>query len=103
MACTKHGVTKVGQEAYIVQLLTTLHVLLGVVKDFIATCVDSIINVSIFWDVPKLCENVKTRLVNGQSSILNYERILMEHLWPTLIKETKRYKKELNKGSFGHY
>ncbi len=48
MACTKHGVTKVGQEAYIVQLLTTLHVLLGVVKDFTATCVDSIVNVSIF-------------------------------------------------------
>ncbi len=64
MARTKRGVTKVGQEAYIVQLLTTLHVLLGVVKDFIATCVDSTVNVSIFKNVPKLCENIKTRLVN---------------------------------------
>ncbi len=77
MARTKHGVIKVGQEVYIVQLLTTLHVLLGVVKDFIATCVDSIVNVSIFRDVPKLCENVKTRLINCQSSILN----VREFVW----------------------
>jgi hypothetical protein len=59
MVPTKHGVTKVEQEAYIVQLLTTLHGLLRVAKDYIATCVDCVVNTSMFEDVTKLCVSAK--------------------------------------------
>ncbi len=86
MARTKRGVTKVEQQAYIVQFLTILHALLGVTKDPIATCVDFVVNISIFEDVTKLCGNVKSRLVIYQSSILDCERIFIKDLWPTLIK-----------------
>jgi len=48
LARTKRGVTKVEQETYIVQFLTILHALLGVAKDSIATCVDFVVNISIF-------------------------------------------------------
>jgi len=48
LARTKRGVTKVEQETYIVQFLTILHELLGVAKDSIATCVDFVVNISIF-------------------------------------------------------
>jgi hypothetical protein len=77
--------------------LTTLHALLGVAKDYSATCVESMVNISKFEDVAKLCKSVKFGFVICQSSILNCERILMENLWPTLIKETKKYQRELNK------
>jgi hypothetical protein len=80
MACIKCGVTKVGEEAYIMQFLTTLYALLGVAKDNIATCVDSIINISICEDIAKLCGSTKSRLVVCQSSISNCDRILMEDL-----------------------
>ncbi len=97
MAHTKHGVTEVEQEAYIMQLLTTLHALLGVAKDSIATCVDFVVNISIFENVANLCGSVKFGVVVCQSSILNCEVIFMEDLWPTLVKETKKYQRELNK------
>jgi len=76
LARTKRGVTKVEQETYIVQFLTILHALLGVAKDSIATCVDFVVNISIFEDVTKLCGGVKSGLVIYQSSILDCERIL---------------------------
>jgi hypothetical protein len=95
MACIKCGVTKVGEEAYIMQFLTTLHAWQGVVKDNIATCVDSTINISICENIAKLCGSANSRLVVCQSSISNCDRILMEDLWSTLIKETKRYQREL--------
>lgn len=93
MACTKRGVTKVEQEAYIVQFLTILHALLGVAKDSIATCVDFVVNISIFENDTKLCGSVKSRLVTYQSSILDFEKKFIKDLWPTLIKETKRYQR----------
>jgi hypothetical protein len=95
MACIKCGVSKVGEEVYIMQFFTTLHALLGVVNDNIATCVDSTINISICEDIAKLCDSAKSRLVVCQSSISNCDRILMEDSWSTLIKETKSYQREL--------
>ncbi len=55
MVRTKRVVTKVEQEACIVQLLTTLHSLLGAANDFITTCVDFMVNISIFENVAKFC------------------------------------------------
>lgn len=71
MACIKCGVTKVGEEAYIMRFLTTLHALLRVANDNIATCVDSAINISICENITKLCGNAMSRLVVCQSSISN--------------------------------
>jgi hypothetical protein len=72
-------VTKIGEEAYIMQFLTTLYALLGLAKDNIATCVDSTINISICEDIAKLCGSAKSRLVVCQ---VQYQ-IVIEFLWKT--------------------